>query len=361
MKLFDNYEAVKFPQENMIFITNNRYLYYYYDSKYKHWHRYRNAGNDMLTVYKYPNVSKKQLADTMGGKFPGKWSDLLRLLYPSELTVHEMITLLNEDYPEYMHDYLIRESVRKLLRDSEDSGESFEEIRKLFNKMQSLKQDNGQVELSVRELSLQIMGRDIFSDEIVIVDGHDSSSYFWIMPVRVRDNANTNQMENVFEMRSNEISIEEDDVYHYLTPFLYKYFDMELDANRKRIEYDETDDDGNVEHIFVDGFEWNLTNNFFTHESMMHILDDISSTILDLESGKENEFIAQIRENGGFTAWKTVRLDEPTEERYTCKSLKTEVSSDTIIDFYRRFTYRMEYMMKVGKEKGYDLISFMGP
>lgn len=28
---------------------------------------------------------------------------------------------------------------------------------------------------------------------------------------------------------------------------------------------------------------------------------------------------------------------------------------------YQRFTYRMEYMMKVGKEKGYDLISFMGP
>ena len=25
------------------------------------------------------------------------------------------------------------------------------------------------------------------------------------------------------------------------------------------------------------------------------------------------------------------------------------------------FLYRMEYMLKVGKEKGYNLISFMGP
>lgn len=32
-----------------------------------------------------------------------------------------------------------------------------------------------------------------------------------------------------------------------------------------------------------------------------------------------------------------------------------------ILDFYRRFTYRMEYMLKIGKEKGYNLISFMGP
>lgn len=34
---------------------------------------------------------------------------------------------------------------------------------------------------------------------------------------------------------------------------------------------------------------------------------------------------------------------------------------ELIIDFYHRFVYRMEYMIKVGKEKGYDLISFMGP
>lgn len=31
------------------------------------------------------------------------------------------------------------------------------------------------------------------------------------------------------------------------------------------------------------------------------------------------------------------------------------------IDFYKRFAYRMKYMMRVGKEKGYNLMSFMGP
>lgn len=34
---------------------------------------------------------------------------------------------------------------------------------------------------------------------------------------------------------------------------------------------------------------------------------------------------------------------------------------ELIVDFYRRFIYRMEYMLKVGQEKGYNLISFMGP
>ena len=40
-----------------------------------------------------------------------------------------------------------------------------------------------------------------------------------------------------------------------------------------------------------------------------------------------------------------------------------ELSADAalVIDFYRRFVYRMEYMLAIGAEKGYDLISFMGP
>ena len=44
--------------------------------------------------------------------------------------------------------------------------------------------------------------------------------------------------------------------------------------------------------------------------------------------------------------------NRPTED-------DTEVG--LVIDFYQRFLYRMEYMLKVGKENGYDLISFMGP
>ena len=33
MQLFDDYEAVKFPEENVIFITHNGFLYYFYQPR----------------------------------------------------------------------------------------------------------------------------------------------------------------------------------------------------------------------------------------------------------------------------------------------------------------------------------------
>lgn len=61
MKLFDGFEAVKFPEEDLIFITNNGYLYYIYNPKYGTWQKYKNAGNDQITVSKYPDVSEIEL------------------------------------------------------------------------------------------------------------------------------------------------------------------------------------------------------------------------------------------------------------------------------------------------------------
>ena len=65
MKLFSNYEAVKFYQENLIFITHDGYLYYIYNPKYKHWGKHRNAGNDHLTVANYDEVTKAELTDAI--------------------------------------------------------------------------------------------------------------------------------------------------------------------------------------------------------------------------------------------------------------------------------------------------------
>ena len=41
MKLFDEFEAVKFYQENLIFVTHNGYLYYIYSPRNKHWRKQR--------------------------------------------------------------------------------------------------------------------------------------------------------------------------------------------------------------------------------------------------------------------------------------------------------------------------------
>ena len=59
MKLFDDFEAVRFPEENLIFITHGGYLYYIYDVEYKHWRKYRNAGNDHITLETMMMSAKK--------------------------------------------------------------------------------------------------------------------------------------------------------------------------------------------------------------------------------------------------------------------------------------------------------------
>ena len=40
----------------------------------------------------------------MGGQFPNKETDFMRLCYPSELCIRDMLDLFNEDYPSYMSD-----------------------------------------------------------------------------------------------------------------------------------------------------------------------------------------------------------------------------------------------------------------
>ena len=50
MKLFDGFEVVKFYQENLLFVTHDGYIYYVYNPKYDNWQKYRNAGNDSITV-----------------------------------------------------------------------------------------------------------------------------------------------------------------------------------------------------------------------------------------------------------------------------------------------------------------------
>ena len=321
MKLFAEFEAVKFPEENLIFVTHNEYLYYIYNPKYEVWRKHRNAGNDRITVSNYQDINRAELVAAMNGVFPEKETDFMRLCHPGQLCIRDMLYLFKEDYANYMSDYAIYHTVHEFLLESSICYKAFEEIKKLFEKAVVRQQTNQQILRNIKKLCFKMIGRDIFKKEIGIVDGHDSSSYFWIMPVRVIDYKDSARLDSVAEMRSAEISIEECDVDQYLTPFLYKYFDEELKANKKRRD--------------VTGFEWYLEHNFFTYDSIRNILGDIKDTIEAFSSGRGTE--------------------------YTKKLKETNTEIELIVDFYHRFIYRMEYMMCVGKEKGFDLISFMGP
>lgn len=324
MKLFGDFDAVKFPEENLMFITHDRYLYYIYSFERKNWHRYQNAGNDMIHIDHYPDVSREELEAAMGGIFPKKETDFLRLCYPSELWPRGMMGLLSEDYPDYMSPYgSICSMVEIFLSESDLPRQSYKKTRELFEAAAAKHLDATELPDLIQKLSFDVLGRDIYARKIEIFDGHNSSSYFWIQPVRVIDYEDTDDMYNVAEMKGSEISIEEDDVAQYLTPFLYKYFDPDLDANKNRPD--------------ASDFEWNLTYNYYTHGSISCILRDIRAVIDALSTGKPCEAV------------------DPDWMK--------ELSADAalVIDFYKRFVYRMEYMMTIGAEKGYDLISFMGP
>lgn len=366
MKLFDDFEAVRFSEENLIFITNRGFLYYIYDPRNSSWRKYRNAGNDNITVSNYQDINEKELIAAMGGAFPDKETDFSRLCPPCQLWIRDMMELLEEDYPEYMSvdaENAIYHTVHKFLLESAIYSISYMKLRMLFRDAVSLHQGEKLVLERIKKLSFVVMGKDIFKEEIGIVNGHDSSSYFWIMPVRVIVFTDTDSIDAVAEMRSVEISIEEGDVDKYLAPFLFKHLDNELEVNKKRVEMNWLDDDGNEKVIYVEGFEWYLTHNYYTFESIKEMLKEIRETMEAISSGKETEFTEQIRKKRGFVTYRSCYEINSNEGlvRGNKESEDDSSKANQIIDFYRRFINRMEYMMTVGEENGFDLISFMGP
>ena len=365
MKLFDNLEAFKFPQENLILITRNEYLYYIYKPQYKRWYIHKYRRNDQLTVNNYPDISREELTAAMGGRFPEKETDILRLCIPDQLNSKQMMRLLEEDYPEFMSEKTIHRSIGMLFHETDTELKLNERLKELFAEARLSKMEHEQVFRQVRELALPMTGRDIFRKEIRIIDGHVGMSYFHIHPVRIIDISNTENWDNIANMVNVQIAIEEDDVAQYLQPFIVKYFDDELEANRNRILSRWTDDDGKEQISRVEGFEWYMTYNFFTHESIAKILDDLKATIHDLASGRESEYTKALKIKRGLFANDILYARDMTEEQIRAYNANRPKEDDTeaglIIDFYCRFIYRMEYMMKVGKENGYDLISFMGP
>ena len=73
----------------------------------------------------------------------------------------------------------------------------------------------------------------------------------------------------------------------------------------------------------------------------------------------------QLKVKRGTATHELLYAKDLTEEQIAEYNANRPKEDDTeielIIDFYHRFIYRIEYMLKVGKEKGYNLISFMGP
>lgn len=194
---------------------------------------------------------------------------------------------------------------------------------------------------------------------IEIIEGHDSSSYFWIMPVKVKDmTKDADNSDNVDEYRKLEISIEEENIRAFLFPLLLKYFDDNLPENLQRLD--------NHTVSLVDGtqttFEWYLTYNYYTMQSIQDMISEIKEIIELLEDDFNNSKLDYIKEDYDWILYLDHRVNTKNlpDDKYERIKL-TENYKDVIINFYNRFIKYMENMIKEGKEKGYTLISFMGP
>lgn len=190
--------------------------------------------------------------------------------------------------------------------------------------------------------------------QIVIVEGHDGGSCFWIMPVRHVESTDDNY-EGIEEYTCEEISIDEDDILHFLAYFLKKYFDDSYDY-------------GNARQAYESGFKWHLTYNLYTYAVMETMLQEIEEKSSLLEKHFEDESLAPLLEYFNFFDFLPYNpylcyytKDNDRDYEYTKKE-EREIIKDNIhiaTDFYSRFVRRMRSMLRNSPE--YSLISFMGP
>lgn len=170
-------------------------------------------------------------------------------------------------------------------------------------------------------------------DKIEIQEGHNNSSYFWIMPIKFNYNEDEENCELIERYKEKEISIEETDVEEYLDFFLNKYFDKSFIPNIKR------DEIRNKCGEYIKGapiFERNLEDNFYSFESIENMIKEIENIISLLEENKKDNKLLEL-------------------------NISIDVENEIIVEFYKKFIFYMRDMLEVSKKIGYELISVMGP
>lgn len=180
--------------------------------------------------------------------------------------------------------------------------------------------------------------------EIEIKEGHDSSSYFWFRPVTVKLGEKIRD-EDVTEF-DEEFSIEESDVECFLAYFFYKHFDNELIYNKRRFE------DGLG---FINGFEWYLTYNFFTYESVRALAEDIEGVAELLKSDFDNPALTDVKKS--FSIFYMCPSDDKDYIEGNSANIGKHIG--VVINFYKRFAKRILQMLDNNPDT--DLISIMGP
>lgn len=225
--------------------------------------------------------------------------------------------------------------------------------------------------------SLNSYGKEVSEDELTIIaelkrrqrehpfplieveEWHNYGASFWLMPIKIKDKAeNSLYMENQICMKEQEISISESSFEDFLYPMFKQYFDGNLLENKNRWESYPSE----PERKYIGGFEWYLTDNFYTFDAIENVLRDIELTAEVLEKDYDDPRLDKVRK--GLRNLPVYLPGYWRREKELTEAEADAIARDHrehVLDFYRRFVKSIKDMMVAGKAAGYKLISVCGP
>jgi len=250
-------------------------------------------------------------------------------IQPYKVRVH------NEDkYQDYIFDSKeLMETKRYIKCESNNSSDSWE--KELFHQIKPSDWYKNNIEVIEAGNSL-----------IEIKEGRYGSSYFNIFTAKVKDiNNDTDDMDNVDEFLDDAISIEEEDIRSFVYPILIKYYDSTLPENKGRIQEGPE-------------FEWWLTYNYFTFDSIKEMIKEIQKIMDLLKNDYYSSELDFIRNEYRWVLYLDSRIDYkkiPKAEEST-ELIKPYI--DEIINFYKRFIDYLNKMIINSEKQGMNLIVF---
>ena len=113
---------------------------------------------------------------------------------------------------------------------------------------------------------------------------------------------------------------------------------------------------------YLTGFEWYLTENFYSYKSIDTILKEIEELAHLLAIDYDNDKLDFLR--AGFEHLPNYiprywRMSEKLSRDEVDEIVRENIGQ--VVDFYSRFVRSLRSMMESGKKAGYELISVCGP
>ncbi len=196
---------------------------------------------------------------------------------------------------------------------------------------------------------------ELFPD-MKIIEEHCSNTYFWIWPVTIPKEGYFDEPKESFE---DSISINNFIFGDFLSYFIYKYYDGNLDANYRYIDDNKFVDKDNNLIIFdnkeLNKFRWWFDHNFYNYESIEKMLKEIEEVTILLKEDFRNEKLRKLVDGFSFESDK-IYISEGE-----IFNIEEELASKLInatVEFYLDFVQKMRKLMK--KNPQTDLLVMIG-